>query len=409
MNAKPKERICIYCGGCVRRVRKGKGEHIVPDAIGGALTLDAVCGNCNNEFSAIDTELCSRSPLSLVASKVIGAHAWQVWNVDPTASQLLVEGWPDWSVETIRVYPQIIFEQSRLRMYGDLDEMLRFGIREFEQVLVRSMLRAFQRSEAGCKKWLHVERVEKGQVVARGYRFPPRVFSRRSIKELADRLRRNARASFILRYQKDADRKLALSVLENWTPRRTFKSLERGTGSLLPVFGTSYELGAVMRALAKIAVNLLAHCCPNTPLNFQTIPGVIRVITGVAPVSTALLSANGFVRARDIQSLAADANAHSFRLLHWNGEWWVYASFFGGQIGSFVSFPGPNKESWTCADIVAPLRSKDWIVRTSQIIQPLRVKIVWQDSDQMSPTIQTRYGHSELRVERRRMPQSTAG
>jgi hypothetical protein len=163
-----------------------------------------------------------------------------------------------------------------------------------------------------------------------------------------------------------------------------------------------------MRALAKIAVNLLAHCCPNTPLDFQTIPDVIRVIKGVAPVSASLLSANGFVRARDIQSLAADANAHSFRLLHWNGEWCVYSSFFGGQMGSFVSFPGPNQESWTCADIVAPLRSRDWVVRNSQIIQPLRVKIVWQDSDQMSPTIQTWYGHSELRVERRHVAHSAA-
>ena len=91
------QRSCIYCRGDVVRVRKG--EHIVPEAVSGALTVKTVCGNCNNRFSQIDTELCSRSPLSIVASQQIDAHLWQVWDVDHSAAHLLLEARPDWSAE----------------------------------------------------------------------------------------------------------------------------------------------------------------------------------------------------------------------------------------------------------------------------------------------------------------------
>ena len=57
-NRKP----CVYCGGEVRGV--SKGEHVIPKALGAALTMNTVCKDCNNAFSDIDKELCSRSLLS---------------------------------------------------------------------------------------------------------------------------------------------------------------------------------------------------------------------------------------------------------------------------------------------------------------------------------------------------------
>src|SRR5262245_9241439 len=67
------KRPCLYCGEPTGRGRKG--EHIVPEAIGGALTLNdvstrAVCPKCNSGVLAqLDRELCSRSFLSAIASK----------------------------------------------------------------------------------------------------------------------------------------------------------------------------------------------------------------------------------------------------------------------------------------------------------------------------------------------------
>jgi len=57
-----RDRICIYCGRNV--TGEGRGEHIVQNAIGGALTLrevagKSVCQTCNNGvLSTLDNELC---------------------------------------------------------------------------------------------------------------------------------------------------------------------------------------------------------------------------------------------------------------------------------------------------------------------------------------------------------------
>src|SRR5437867_4421600 len=103
-------RICIYCGGVAVGLRKG--EHVVQDAIGGAMTIKDVCGTCNNSFSKIDAELCSRSPLSVVASQEIDAHLWQVWDVDHSDKNLLLEAWPDWRRKSLTQFPQIVFERD---------------------------------------------------------------------------------------------------------------------------------------------------------------------------------------------------------------------------------------------------------------------------------------------------------
>lgn len=390
-------RLCIYCDSYVGRVRKG--EHIIQEAIGGALTVRTVCASCNNTFSNIDAELCSRSPLSIVASQQIDAHLWQAWDVDHSDSDMLLEAYPNWAAESLTLYPQIVFDSTGPQLRGDMEEITRFGSRGFEQVIVKSMLRAFRRHEAGLKRWLHFERVEKDQIIERGYRLPPRIFPRMSIDDLADRLVRGEQASFIIRYQTDADRRRVLNAIETWNPAKSFRSFGGGIGSALPVFGCYYDMGKVFRALAKMAVNLLAHFCPNTPINRKTIGPVVRVIRGKSPVSPELLAANGFVHAADVASIKTNGNDHSFRLLHWDDEWLVYSSFFGGRIGSFVRFPGPNKESWRCADIVAPIGSAEWTVVTRDMILPLKVHIEWQDPSKIIPAIKMLNSASRLVVE----------
>ena len=52
-------KMCIYCGGPVKGVRKG--EHIVSRALGGTLGLRCVCTGCNTGvLSVLDTELAAR-------------------------------------------------------------------------------------------------------------------------------------------------------------------------------------------------------------------------------------------------------------------------------------------------------------------------------------------------------------
>ena len=121
------ERVCIYCGEPAAGLRKS--EHVLPEAIGGALTIKEACGRvvchrCNNGvLSHLDQELCSRSYLSVVASQEIGAHVWQAWDVDHSSRNLLVEARPSWKdgeLNTLISYPQLTFETAGPELRGDV-------------------------------------------------------------------------------------------------------------------------------------------------------------------------------------------------------------------------------------------------------------------------------------------------
>src|SRR5579885_472784 len=117
--------LCLYCGQPTKRGKRG--EHIVPEAAGGVLTLNdvsnrRVCPKCNSGIlSQLDKELCSRSFLSVIASREIGAHLWQAWDVDHQSNNLLVEAKPAWAAEesltSLVCYPQIVFERSGPQVY----------------------------------------------------------------------------------------------------------------------------------------------------------------------------------------------------------------------------------------------------------------------------------------------------
>ena len=360
------------------------------------MSIRTVCMNCNNGvLSEVDRELCSRSPLSVIASQEINAHLWQAWDVDHSAGNLLLEGFPTWSNETISLYPQIIIDGKDVEIYGDDDEARMHGFDAFRSVLVKGLKRAFLNHENGKKKWIHFECIEENQMIERGYRLPPRFFCRSSIAELDEALRRNQRASFILRYRNTEDKNLALRTLAHWKCDNRRDVKERRRGSELPFFGFSYEMGKVLRGLAKIAVNAISHYCPRSTVNQE----VIRVIRGLSPVSERLLAANGFVNAADVSAISADAKAHSMRIIHWNEEWHVWSSFFGGRLGTFVRFPGRNRENWSTADIVAPIGSSDWTVKKQKLTLPLKTHINWFKFDRLVPSVPLLHSESRLNVE----------
>jgi hypothetical protein len=99
---------------CVQRPVR-RGEHIVPEAIGGRWTIHQVCGSkkvcktCNNGvLSDLDKELCSKSPISVIAADEIGGFIAQTWDVDEAAGNLLMEARPDLKRKSMTLYPQMI-------------------------------------------------------------------------------------------------------------------------------------------------------------------------------------------------------------------------------------------------------------------------------------------------------------
>jgi hypothetical protein len=124
----------------------------------------------------------------------------------------------------------------------------------------------------------------------------------------------------------------------------------------------------------------------------------MRIIRGEMQVNRQVIAGNGFAFAEDIRNISAEGNDHAFRLTHMNGAWHIFASYFGGKIGSYVGFPGPNQEEWRSAQIVAPLKSKDWLIQTSPLLTAMRVRVGWRGSSDITPTLKVRNAFASLEV-----------
>jgi hypothetical protein len=400
MDSSKKVVACIYCDREVRKARAGK--HIIPQAIGGRLTITdvckgrGVCNSCNSGvLSELDNELCRRSFLSIIAAQELDKSLWLTWDVDHSAGNLLLEAKPDFDRHSMTLFPQMIFESSGPQLRGDHEELQRFAFEDFQKVFVRFMLEAFYEFKAGKRRRLNPKKIQANDWIQNRYRYPPRIFARRPIEQFESGM------SFEFQYLDTTQKRFALSQLEKWDRTKTFRQLEVRIGSELPAIRCFFDQGKVVRALAKLAVNLLAAYCPNTPVKREHFPQVIRVVVGEVPVSRQLLRTNGFVIASDIQPINVDG-AHSFRLLHMDGQWQICFSFFGGRIGAFVQFPGPNHEEWCCADIAMPIELAT--IKTGRILQPLRPRIEWTDLTRIMPSVEMVNVKSEIHVDVSKKP-----
>jgi hypothetical protein len=169
-------------------------------------------------------------------------------------------------------------------------------------------------------------------------------------------------------------------------------------GSRVSTISLSFDKYETLRALMKISVNLIGAYCKKTPVNPQTFRDVIQLIRGEVQATPQLLRENGFVRAEDIEPKKCEKCCHSFRLVHLDGRWFVYSSFFGGRIGALVHFLGPNVESWNSATIIAPIDSKDWTINESSIIPLIKVGIEWNESGKLCPSLRFQKANTEMQA-----------
>jgi hypothetical protein len=182
------------------------------------------------------------------------------------------------------------------------------------------------------------------------------------------------------------------------------RKLRRGSikpSSHTPTVCCYYDIGDTLRALMKIGLNLIAALCPNTPVDHESFALPVRVIRGPVQILPPALVAGGFVHSEDVEAIKGNANEHTFRLMYVDGTWHVFSCFFGGDIGAYVQVPGPNREEWNCADIVAPINSKDWRHSTRRTLPMMnKVRIEWRDVSKVIPCFKTQYSAALMRVEK---------
>ncbi len=225
------------------------------------------------------------------------------------------------------------------------------------------------------------------------------MFAPYSIVELAGKLLRGESASFTMRYRATHDRRHAMNMLDNWDPQsRPRRSEQILRGSLTPAMRCYFNTQWALRAMLKIAFNLLAHCCQETPVDRRSFPEVVSLITGRTQLTVEHLSKNGFVWAADLANLA-EPNSHCFRLIHDRDRWTVFSSFFGGEVGTVVQFIGPNRERWSHAHVVAPIRSDKWSVNTGNIaLPPSVVHFDWHNPSLVIPAAKIRWAQHSPRI-----------
>lgn len=368
---------CLYCG----KVGPPTKEHVVPKALGGTRQIKCVCSTCNNRtLSELDDELATKSPLSLVIGAELLKKSRYTWDVDHSDGNLLLEAKADVSAGNMIVWPQIIFDDAKLQMRGDAEELRGFGPENFENVFVRHMLMAFQTMRTAQKRPRLVFETVPDKIPPM-YRCPPRVFATRSIRDFDHRMH------FQCRYRTAKDRRRVLHALETWDSGKRFGGVATQLGSTLPTFHLHYEAVAVIRSLTKISLNLLRFLCTDTPIDREHFKEAIELVLGEHPVARGFLARNGFVDADTIRPLECAKDSHHIRLIHDRGWWTAHFAFCGGRVGASVHFRGPNHETWRTADIIARIGCSEWDVSTTRLLLPLTTRIAWQELSRVIPSL----------------------
>lgn len=378
----------MYCGSPVGRVRKG--EHVVPESLGCVVTLRCVCSGCNNAMSVIDKELVSKTPLGIIAAQELDTSTDGLWDYN-AEHDLALEARIVKELDAPVLWPQVVFDHRGPMFWFDLAEGRQVGEKRCMREFLGLVTRARNTLRGGYKRprWLWTPVTHPPR---RG-RFPPRVFTPHGYRQWSNRIH------FICRYVKPIDQNRILWSLDNWRPFDGRLKLKECWGGTDPEAQMSYNCRDVLRALAKIALNLLAHVCVRTPVNQEAFAEAIAFVRhdlgpGPSPHDA------GFVWNTDVADMGCPADGHKFRLTH-DRNWAMDCAFFGGRIGATVAFPGPSAERWNRVEIVTPLGSPRWSVETSPVIVPRRMHVEWGDLSRIAPSLRIKNVEHRVRFERR--------
>jgi hypothetical protein len=293
---------CLYCNA----ESASSKEHVIPKTLGGKVTLPksvGICNRCNNGvLSQIDRELCNRSYLSVIASREINESFWHAWDVDHRDGNVFVEARPRWQDGTLRsfiCYPQISFDRTGTHVRGDASEVVQFGFSDFQSVAFRSAKRLFQEYCYGKKRRIHFEKVPLSLIGSEN-RFPPRLFFRKSIREIAS----EGSSSCVLRFCHEDDKRQAFRELDKLDPYRPAKpNWTTNPSSNLPRFAIAFDAGDALRGMLKIGLNLLLFAATSTDTRDKSFELTRRIISGKTHVTKHLLQQNGFVHPGDLRFL----------------------------------------------------------------------------------------------------------
>lgn len=379
------KKICIYCKGEVKGVRKG--EHVVPDALGVNATIRRVCTDCNiNELSRLDKELVTASPLSIAARKALNTNGENVWDYSAKLDLALEGRLADDLDDVVVRWPQVVLDRDQWGIFFDVEEMEKIGLQiyleTFHRRLLEAVLTVRENNNRPKLRWRSLQNPPR-----RG-RFPPRIFTRHSCDDLSKGI------SFECRYHGKIDQNQILTTLENWRIDVDDLQESREDGVNDPEQATSYRPRWINRALVKIGINLLAYVMQDEFPQDKLDEAIrfVRYDAGRGPSSLEC----GFLRHDVTVQLGCPEDAHKFRLQH-DQNWTLDCSFFGGAIGATIAFPGPRWNKARRVDIVAPIGSNEWEIHQSQVLIP-RSPCVTDQIDIMMPSIDIRNVQTRTRV-----------
>lgn len=376
--------LCIYCGQSVRLSRRARGEHIIPESIGGARTIRCVCNACNVDFSKQDKALVSDSYLSISARRYMAKKLGRCWEVDHSAGNLLLEAQPATDFRHVKLWPQLIFGRGQPQMRGDFEEFEQSDADEPHRVFLEHLHRAYLRHRSLRPDQRSPLIFEQVKSLLPECIYPPRVYAEREIADFHPKMH------FKCRYSTPEDRTLLLESIQECTPNWEFNKMESVLGSGRVSISFNFDVSLVLRALTKIGINLLADVCTNTIVDRFSFREAVRFVKyGISRNSRRMIARYGFVRHGDLKLLNCAPNFHKFRLVHFGAShlWAVYSSFFGGDINTMVEFEGPSDERWSTVDITVPLNSKEWKIRKYQEVKDLQVRACLEDIDAILPSL----------------------
>lgn len=387
---------CIYCG-----FRKPSSrEHVVQDALGGVDVIEDVCQNCNDLLAVIDKVLAVQSPLSLYARRELSGFGPNSWDVDDTQDGLLLDARTTPGTDSMTLVPQLVFDGDERLLYCDADDIERLGKDEAESRFYLRLGRAFghykiygPRSRKRDHKGMDMLKEGPVEVIRSGYRLPPRICCSRSLVDFDSKA-----LMFTLKYRTVDDRNKVLDSLckIDWSKRSEKSRIH--LGSREPVVHFRYSLTDVMRALAKIGLNLLAFHCDSTKVNRHTFSDAIEwILVGMHDREFGDGNRYGFVLPDGVEDLGCPVKSHKIRLTHdlSTNTWKLYASFFEGQVGAHVAFRGPNRESWATLDVVVPYDEPMPAPKFDNWHRPLDTRVAL-DAREILPSVEWTTG--ELRV-----------